>query len=126
MAFSKLIEFRINNFKLKYLVKWKIYFSVLKIWKLKEIKDILNLQFWNTHIKYRRFWFYKILEKLKVIWKKFQLKKIYIKDNSKKLNNLIMVKFDTLAEYNVFNFSERLLTEQEVLLQVFSSFKIIA
>ena len=36
-----------------------------------------------------------------------------IKDNSKKLNDLILRKFGTLARYKVFNYSDRQLTEQE-------------
>ena len=35
-----------------------------------------------------------------------------MKDNSKKLNNLILRIYGTLAKYNVFNYSERQLTEQ--------------
>ena len=36
-----------------------------------------------------------------------------IKDKSKKLNNQILKKFGTLARHNVFNYSDRQLTEQE-------------
>ena len=36
-----------------------------------------------------------------------------MKDNSEKLNKLILIKFSTLARYNVFNYSERQLAEQE-------------
>ena len=36
-----------------------------------------------------------------------------IKENSKKLEKLINIKFGTLAKYNVFNLSNRKLTKQE-------------
>ena len=41
-----------------------------------------------------------------------QMSKI-MKDHSNKLNNLILRKFSTLARYNVLNYSDRQLSEQE-------------
>ena len=65
--------------------------------KLKEVLLLEDLVKFNNYIE-------EVVTKLKCKM---------IKDNSKKLNNLILRKFGTLARYNVFNYSDRQLTEQE-------------
>ena len=114
MVIPKWILFRINNSKLKVSSKIENLFLRSEISKIeKSIKYLESeILFCSNELKkvmsvdYEKFGGY-----VKEVVAK-QKEKIQ-KENNKKIENLINLKFGTLAKYNVLNLSNRKLTEQE-------------
>ena len=77
----------------KYLESVSLYYST----KLKKVLSLEDFDNFNNYVE-------EVAAKQK---------SKMIKDNNKKLNKLILRKFGTLVRCNVFNYSDKQLTEQE-------------
>ena len=115
MVIPKWILFRINSSKLTLSSKVEKIFLNSEILKVERSCKYLESASLHYSSKLKEVLLFEDLVKFnnyidEVVTK---LKCKMIKDNSKKLNNLILRKFGTLARYNVFNYSDRQLTEQE-------------